>query len=162
MNWLDIVVLVTVGTVALAGLRLGGVHIAVTAVGVLAGIVLAGHLHGDVRPIISRFTDSENGAEIGAFAAIFVLALIASLVAGFMLRVVLSKLMLGWIDRLAGLGLGVVVTLAAGSAVLSAIQSYPVLGLEETITGSTLGSFLADNFDVVLRGLKFIPDDLGT
>jgi hypothetical protein len=37
-----------------------------------------------------------------------------------------------------------------------------VLGLETTIADSTVGTFLADKFDVVMRGAGFIPEDLGT
>ncbi|GIS82732.1 MAG: hypothetical protein CM1200mP15_13640 [Dehalococcoidia bacterium] len=39
------------------------------------------------------------------------------------------------------------------------LQKFPVGSIQETIDDSTLGSFLADNFDVVTRGLKIIPSD---
>lgn len=161
MNWLDIVILAAIGVVALAGWRMGGVHVAVAAVGILAGIAIASRLHNRVTPLFSRFLDSENGAEIAAFISIFLLALVASLAFGAMVHALFRRLMLGWLDRAAGLGLGVVATFAIGSAVFSAIQSYPVLGLEDSIATSTLATFMADNLDVVMRGLKFIPDDLG-
>ena len=161
MNWLDIVILVAIGLVALAGWRMGGIHIGVTTAGILVGIAIAGHLHDRVTPFFSRFIDSENGAEIGAFMLIFIVALVASLAIGAMVHALFRTLMLGWFNKAMGLGLGVVVTFAIGSAVFSAIQSYPVLGLEDSIASSTLATFMADNLDVVLRGLKFIPDDLG-
>ena len=162
MNWLDIVILAALGTITLAGWRMGGIHAAVTGAGILLGIALASRLHERVNPLFSRFIESENGAEIAAFIAIFILALIASIMVGLIAQSFLRKLMLGRLDKVVGLGLGVVVTFAIGSAVLSTLQSYPVVGMEDTIDGSTMGSFLADNFDVVLRGLKFIGDDLGT
>ena len=161
MNWLDIVVLVALGLLAVTGWRSGGVQIGVTAAGILAGIALASRQHGTLEPLFSKFIHSDNGAEIGAFVAIFILVLIASLVVTSVVRSVLGKLKLGVADKLVGLALGVVVTFAIGSAVLSTIQSYPVLGLEDTIAGSALGTFLADNVDVVLRGMKFLPSDLG-
>ena len=162
MSWLDIVILAVVGFIALAGWRMGGVHIGVTGAGTLAGIALASRLHNQVNPFFSRFTDSDNGAEIAAFVAIFILALMASLVVGFIAHSILRRLMLGWADRVMGLGVGIAVTFAIGSAVFSAIQSYPVFGLEETIGDSIIGAFMADNFDTVLRGLKLVPSDLGT
>ena len=162
MNWLDIVVVAVAGFAALVGWRTGGLHMAVTGGGILAGIALASRLRERVSPLFSRFIDSDDGAEITAFIAIFILALIGSVLAGIILRAVLNRLMMGWTDRAVGLALGIVVTLVIGSAVFSAIQSHPVFGLEDTIGGSTLGTFLADNFDVVLRGPKFIPGDLGT
>ena len=162
MSWLDIVIIAVVALIALAGWRMGGIHIAVTGAGILAGIALSSRVHHRVTPIFSPFIDSDNGAEIAAFTAIFILVLIASVVVGFMVRTLSRKLMLGWMDNMAGLALGVVVTLAIGSAAFSAIQSYPVHGLDNTIADSTLAPFLADNFDTVLKGLKFIPTDLGT
>ena len=162
MNWLDIVILAVGGFIALAGTGMGGIQIGVTGAGIMGGIALAGHLHSWVEPISSRFIDSDDGARFAAFAAIFIVVLIASVVVGFMVRAISRRLMLGWVDKVLGLGLGVIVSFAIGSAVLSAIQSYPIFSLDETIGDSTLGSFLADNFDIVLRGLKFIPGDLGT
>ena len=162
MNWLDIVVVAVAGIIALVGWRMGALRIAVTGVGVLVAIVLASRTHEKVEPLFSRFIDGRNGAEVAAFITIFVLVLIASVLASFLADTILRKLMLGWVDKAAGMVLGVIVVFAAGSAIFSAIQSYPVHGLDNTIDGSALGSFLADNFDTVLRGLKLVPDDLGT
>ena len=162
MNWLDVVIVVVSGVAALLGWVTGGLYVAVTGVGVLVGITLASRQHERIAPLFSRFTDSQNGAEIIAFAVIFGLVLIASVIVSFLASTVLRKLMLGWADKVAGVALGIVLVFAAGSAIFSAIQSYPVYDLDDYIAGSALASFLADNFDVVLRGLKFIPDDLGT
>ena len=162
MSWLDIVIVAVVALIGLAGWRMGGIHIAVTGAGILVGIALSSRLHHRVTPIFSPYIDSDNGAEIAAFSAIFMLVLIASVVVGFMVRTLSHKLMLGWMDNIAGLAIGVVLTLASGSAAFATIQSYPVYGLDNTIGDSTLGPFLADNFDTVLKGLKFIPADLGT
>ena len=161
MNWLDPVILAGVAIIALVGWRIGGLHIGVMGAGIIAGIALASRLHDRVSPLFSRFISSENGAEIAAFILIFSLVIIASAAIGFAVHIILHRLMLGWAEKVVGLGLGVAIALAIGSATFSALQSYPVLGLENTIEGSTLGTFMADNFDSVLRGLKFIPGDLG-
>ena len=162
MNWLDIVILVAVGVVALVGWRMGGIQVSITGAGILAGIALSSRFHSEAEPLFSRFIDNENGVEFAGFIAIFILVLVASLTVGFLAHSILRSLKLGLMDNVSGLGLGVVIILAIGSAALSAIQSYPIHGLENTITESTLGSFLANNVDVVLRGLKFIPGDFGT
>ena len=161
MNWLDIVILAAGGLVAMLGLGIGGLQLASMAAGSLVGIALSSRFHDRVSPVFSRFTDSDNGAEVAALVAIFVAVLFASVLAGTLVRGVFRKLTLGWVDKVMGMGMGLVVTFAVGSAVLSTIQSYPTLDMEDTIADSTLGSFLADEFDVVLRGLGFIPDDLG-
>ncbi len=76
-----------------------------------------------------------------------------------LMRTVLRGLLLGWVDTAAGLALRVLVMGAILSAVFAAIQSFPVLGLHDTIEHSVLGPFLADNFDVLLRVLKLVRSD---
>ena len=161
MNWLDMVILGVAGFTAMVGLGIGGIHVAITGVAVLAGTALAGHYHDRVEPLVSRFTDTQNEAEIASFAAVMVVVLLASLVLGIAVRTILKGLMLGWVDRLLGVGLAVVITFAVGSALFSTVQTYPVGGLDGAIDDSTLGTLLADNFDTVLRGIGFIPRDLG-
>ncbi len=162
MNWLDAVILVVSAIIAVTGLRMGGVGFAAIGLGVLVGIAMASRLQAKLEPVFSGFIDSENGSEIAAFIAILVIIIFVSVVAGAVLRRILKVVMLGWLDQLAGLGAGLIVAFSLGSAFLSNIQSFPILDLQDTIDGSVLGSFLADNFDTVLRGLKFIPSDLGT
>ena len=162
MNWLDITLLIFIGVVAAAGYRVGLVQAATTLVGILIGIVLASRFHDNVDSLISPLTDNENAQEVGGYILVFVVVLFASLVASGFVRMVFQKLMLGWVDKLGGFALGVVIAFAAGSAFLANVQDFPVLDLEETIEDSATGSFLADNFDVVLRGVRVIPKDYGT
>ena len=162
MNWLDILIFVVGGIIALVGWRMGGSRIAVTALGIVVGLALAGRLHDDVGSLVSRLTDNDDAAYLGGFIAILALVLVASLLVSFLLRTLLKKFMIGPADKLAGLALGVVVSFVIGSGALSAIQSYPVWDMDSAIEDSAVGTFLADRFDVILRGAKFIPDDLGT
>lgn len=161
MNWLDVVVIIAAVLVGVTGLKVGAVQFAATGLGILVGITMASRLQGRLDPIFSGFIDSDNGAEIAAFIAIIVIMAFAAMVLGMVVRRILKTLMLGWLDQVAGLAIGLVIVFSLGSALLANIQSFPVLGIQDTIDGSVLGSFLADNFDAVLRGLKFIPSDLG-
>ena len=45
------------------------------------------------------------------------------------------------------------------SGLFTNIQRFPIRDYDTTIDESKLGTFLADNFDVVIRGLKLIPGD---
>ena len=92
---------------------------------------------------------------------IFLLAMIAVFLVGSMLKGAFQKVSLGWVDKVAGIGVGVIVAFAIGSAALSSIQDYPIFGIDDAIEASALGTFLADNFDIVLRGLRVVPTDLG-
>ena len=162
MNWLDIVIVVAGGSITFIGWTMGGIFLGVTALVILAGMAFATRVQDELQPLFAKFIDSANGAEIASFIAIFVLVLIASVAISSALKTVLSKLMLGWVDKASGLAVGLVLSLAIGSVMLATIQDYPVLGLETTIEDSALGTFLADKIAVVLRGIRFIPKDLGT
>ena len=161
MNWLDLVLIVFVAVVAVIGYRTGLVQAGATLVGILVGIALASRLHGKVDSLFS-FTGNENAQEIGGFILIFALVLLASIVASYLLRSMLRAAMLSWVDSLGGVALGVVIAAAAASAVLANVQQFPVQDLDVTVEDSLLGSFLADNFDVVLRGVRILPKGYGT
>ena len=162
MNWLDIVLLIIIGLVAAVGYRVGLVQAATTLVGILIAIVLASRFHDNVDGLVSTLTSNENAQEVGGYILIFVVVLLASLVAGAVVRKVLNVLMLNWVDKLGGFALGVIIAFAVASAAMANVQSFPVLDLEESIEDSAIGSFLADNFDVVLRGVRILPKGYGT
>ncbi len=71
-------------------------------------------------------------------------------------------LMLGWVDKGGGLVVGILLSFALMSAVLSVVDSFPVLSLEETVAESTFGSFLVEDFSVILEAPKLLPDDLAS
>ena len=60
---------------------------------------------------------------------------------------------------LGGMAVGILIGFLLLSGVLTNIQRFPVRDYDKTIDESKLGAFLADNFDVVIRGLKLIPGD---
>ena len=163
MHWLDIVIIVGSGILGFIGYRMGLLKLLGLVVGVALGIVMGSRFNGEVADILSRWIDSEGTAKILAYAIILVLAIfVVSIVAG-LLRKVLKVFLLGWVDRLAGLALGVLAAFAMFSALLSFAQELSLLGLvgADIIEASSLGSFLASKFDVVLRATKLVPGDLG-
>ncbi len=163
MHWLDIVIIVGSGILGFIGYRMGMLKLLALVVGVALGIVMGSRFNGEVADILSRWIDSEGTARILAYAAILVLAIfVASIIAG-LLRRMLKVLLLGWVDRLAGLALGVLAAFAIFSALLSFAQELSFLGLvgADIIESSSLGSFLASKFDIVLKATKLVPGDLG-
>lgn len=161
MNWLDIVILIALGVGGLSGIRMGGVHAIMTTLGVMTGILLASRYHDNVEPYLSKFIDNDNAAYLGGFAVIFLAVLVSTAFIASSVRALLRGLALGWMDKTVGLALALGVVMSGGSAILSTAQDYPILGLDKTIEGSILGSFLADNFEVILKTIKIIPAELG-
>ena len=65
----------------------------------------------------------------------------------------------GSFNKLGGLIVGVVVGFVLLSGILTGIQKFPIGDAQQTIYDSKLGAFLADNFDVITRGVGLIPGD---
>ena len=160
MNWIDIAILVVWGMTALWGFSSGLLRILVPLFSLVVGMALSSRIGDSVGEIFSPVTDNENAQTVAGFVLIFGLLFIAGGIVSFVARRVLGIIPLfGMVNSLAGMAVGLLVGFVLVSGVLTAIQKFPVRDLEITIDESTLGTFMADQFDVVIRGIKIIPGD---
>ena len=160
MNWVDIAILVVWAGTASWGASMGllqmGVHLVVVAV----GLAIASRIAPTVGDLFSVVTDNENAQSAAGFIAVFLILFIAGGVASFWLRMILGIIpFFGSFNKLGGLIVGVAVGFLLLSGILTGIQKFPIGDAEQTIDDSKLGSFLADNFDVVIRGIGLIPGE---
>lgn len=160
MNWIDIAILVIWGMTALWGFSSGLLRILVPLVALVIGMALSSRIGDSVGEIFSAFTDNENAQTVAGFVLIFGLLFILGGIISVVARRVLGIIPLfGMVNSLAGMAAGLLVGFLLVSGVLTAIQKSPVRDLDVTIDESTLGTFMADQFDVVIRGIKLIPGD---
>jgi len=160
MNWIDIAILVIWGMTALWGFSSGLLRILVPLVALVIGMALSSRIGDSVGEIFSSFTDNENAQTVAGFVLIFGLLFILGGIISVVARRVLGIIPLfGMVNSLAGMAAGLLVGFLLVSGVLTAIQKFPVRDLDVTIDESTLGTFMADQFDVVIRGIKLIPGD---
>jgi uncharacterized membrane protein required for colicin V production len=160
MNWLDIAIPVVWGMTALWGFSSGLLRILVPLFSLVVGMALSSRIGDSVGEIFSPVTDNENAQTVAGFVLIFGLLFIAGGIVSFVARRVLGIIPLfGMVNSLAGMAVGLLVGFILVSGVLTAIQKFPVRDLDITIDDSTLGTFMADQFDVVIRGIKIIPGD---
>ena len=160
MNWVDIAILVVWAGTASWGASMGllqmGVHLVVVAV----GLAIASRIAPTVGDLFSVVTDNENAQSAAGFIAVFLILFIAGGVVSFWLRMILGIIpFFGSFNKLGGLIVGVAVGFLLLSGILTGIQKFPIGDAEQTIADSKLGSFLADNFDVVIRGIGLIPGE---
>jgi membrane protein required for colicin V production len=148
MNWVDIVIIVLVAGFGFLGWRNGVIRWAFTVAGLIAGVVLAGQFYDELAPVMA-FTDSDGVRQVAAFAAVFIAVMIGAWLISRILRTVLKVLLLGWVDSLAGLALGVVGGALAAAALLTAFGVVPVGSLQDAVAASTLA-------DPLLRSTGFI------
>ena len=160
MNWLDAVILVVWGITALWGVSVGLVQVMIALAVAIVGLAVSSRVADDVGNIFSRLTDSEDIQTIGGFVLIFLGLFIIGWVVSFGLRKVLGLIPLfGVANHIGGLAAGILVGFLLLSGLLTGVQKYPFKNMDERIDSSALGSFLADNFDVVIRGAKLVPGD---
>jgi membrane protein required for colicin V production len=112
MNWVDAVILGGVGLITVAGLWSGLLMPASGIGGLVLGIILAVHHHDSLAFTLAEHLEGEAVRRIAAFVVIVLATTIAVRVVASALKKLLSYLVLGWVDRvagaLAGAALGVV------------------------------------------------------
>ena len=160
MNWIDIVILLVWGVTALWGFSSGLLKILVPFFSLVIGLALSSRIGDSVGKLFSGLTDNENAQTIAGFLLILVVLLAAGGIISFMASKVLGIIpLVGLVNSLSGMAVGLLVGFLLISGVLTAIQKFPIRDLDQTIDESKLGTFMADQFDVVVRGVKLIPGD---
>ena len=164
MNWIDLAVLAVWGTTALWGLQIGLIRMTVTLVVVGGGLAFSSRIVEPVGNILSLFIDSENVQTIVVLIVTMTVLLLAAVWASRFLSTIIRyllplALLFGLVNRGGGLAAGMLLGFVLLAVMLTGLQRFPVAGLEEDIDDSTLGTFVADNFDVVMRATKLIPGD---
>ena len=160
MNWIDIVILVVWGVTALWGFSSGLLKILVLFFSLVIGLALSSRIGDSVGELFSGLTDNENAQTIAGFLLILVVLFVAGGIISFMASKVLGIIpLVGLVNSLSGMAVGLLVGFLLISGVLTAIQKFPIRDLDQTIDESTLGTFMADQFDGVVRGVKLIPGD---
>ena len=160
MNWVDIVIVVVWGVTAAWGYSRGLFGVLVPLISLVVGLALASRIGDSVGQMFSGFTDNENAQTVAGFILIIAVLLISGWAISFLIRSVLGIIPLfGFVNSLGGMAVGILIGFLLLSGVLTNIQKFPVRDYDKTIDESKLGAFLADNFDVVIRGLKLIPGD---
>ena len=159
MNWIDVAVVVVWCLTAVWGLSAGLVRTAISFVVIAAGLALSSRIADDIGSIFARFPDDEGARAVAAFIVIFLALIIAGALLSLWIGAMLRTLpVLGAANRLGGLALGLAIGFVLLSGTLTGVQKFTD-AVDEDIHESVLGSYLADNFDVVIRGARLIPGD---
>ncbi|MFQ5826205.1 MAG: CvpA family protein [Dehalococcoidia bacterium] len=155
MNWLDWAILIILVVSAFSGLKRGLIKTVISLAGLIIGIILAGQFDTALAAKLT-FIPKPELARTAAFVIILVAALVASNWAASLLRKVASMLLLGWLDRLGGGALGVVMGGAICGALLAMAAKFPFFNLEGSVSSSWLAAILLDKFPLLLA---FLPEE---
>jgi membrane protein required for colicin V production len=159
MNWLDIVIIVVAVLFGIVGLRQGIIKTVFGIAGLIGGIVLAGRYYGGLAALLSPA--GATWANIAAYAIILFATLIVAGVVGSLVAKLVHLVMLGWLDRLVGFILGVIIGGLLCAAVLAIVLKY-YPGTEAVIRQSGVAEFLMEQFPLLLallpKEFDFIRD----
>jgi len=164
MNWLDIVIIVIAVIRAYIGWNQGFIRAVISIAGLIVGILLAGQFADDLAEVMG----GAQWAYFVAFAIILIVVLIISDIIGGILKKFTKLAMMGWLDSLAGMVLGLLIGAVAVAAVLASAGAWATAllpeheiidsakqGMSTAIGDSALAELLIDKFRLVL-GL--LPD----
>ena len=159
MNFIDIIVLITAGISLYIGWKVGLIQALASLAGIVLAIILSTQMFYKMASAFSGITDSQNAANVLGFLTIFLLVLIGAGISGSFLRKIIRIFMLGWLDQMGGAILGVILAFTVLSTLLTVVDSFPILDMDESINDATLGRFLTDDFASLLRFPNLLPDD---
>lgn len=146
MNGLDIAIVLLILIPGLLGFRRGLLGTIFTLGGVIAGLILARMFNEPVAEVIANFSDNETMQNVGAFVLIIIAAIVVASIAARLVKGVLSMLLLGWVDNVAGGALGVFMGAAIGTGVVKVMDA---LG-NDMVDESTLAPILRSTFGSVI------------
>ena len=152
MNWVDIVIIIYLVISVISGLAQGLIRTLLSIIGLIVGIMLASHFYKQLGNVLT-FISNKDWANIVAFIIILVVVMCIAALIALLLRSLIKAIMLGWLDRLGGAFLGLILGALSVSAFLAIIVKYTNTSL---ITDSKLAGFFLDKFPVIL---KFLPSD---
>ena len=159
MNWLDIVIIVVAVLLGLVGLRQGIIKTVFGIAGLIGGIVLAGRYYSGLAALLSPA--AATWTNIAAYAIILIATLIVASVVGWLVAKLVHFAMLGWLDRLVGFLLGVVVGGLLCAAILAIVSMY-YPATEAVIGQSGLARFVMEQIPLLLallpKEFDFIRD----
>ncbi len=158
MNAVDITILASLATSTIAGFFWGLIRQVIALVGLAGGLFLAGRYYADVASALhgadgKGLVADENWANIIAFVGILILFSLLIGVVGSVLRIVARLLFLGWLDRLLGALLGLLVALTLTMAMVVVATVFPVPGLSDGVRDSQVAHWFSGYVPVVLSML---------
>ena len=153
MNWLDIIIIIALAIAVLVSLWIGIIKTILSLAGVVVGVILAGRLYTPLSEQLS-FIPQPTVARIVAFAIILIGVMVIAAVLAKLLKWATSVMMLGWINRLGGAALGLLLGAITFGALLAAWVKF--FGITETILDSIVANVLLDHFPLVLA---LLPDE---
>lgn len=159
MNWVDFAIIAALAWFTFAAFNAGMIREIVTIIGAIFAVALAGLFYRDLASDVKVAVDSQQTAEIIAFAMIFAAVVLASqLIASFM-KSAASMLMLGLFDSIGGAFIGLAKGIIFVEIALIFAVTFPSLKLIDDVNGSVIAPFFLDLIPFLEH---ILPDEFKT
>lgn len=156
MNTLDIIFLIILGTLFIRGIFRGLMREIASILGLVLSFFLANTYHDQMLPYVQRFIETKGYAQTVSYLAIFFGTMICVFIVATLLKQFLKMIMLGWLDRVGGGGLGFFKGLLLCSIILLVLTTFlsPKAPLLKT-------SIVAPYINTVNQAIaQFLPEDM--
>ena len=146
MNWLDIVLIVSLVIPTFLGLRQGLIKAVLSLAGLIVGVILAGIFYEALAGLLT-FIPTVAIANIVAFIIILVGIMLIAAILAQLLKVIISAVMLGWVNHLGGAIFGFLMGAVLWSAILATWVKFFGAGI---VTESLIAAVLLDKFPLIM------------
>lgn len=143
MNWVDIVILTGLTGSAIIGVRTGVIRWAAMLIGAVLAAIIASRAYGSLAPVFT-FLDNESQQRTLAFIVLFVAVMVGAWAGGNLLKKSMSLLLLGWVDRLGGLALGLLAGIISTVTFVTLLGILPSESVQDAVADSTLAAPLLE------------------
>lgn len=157
MNWVDIVIIVVVGTSIVFGVKRGLIKEILTLVALIAGIIIATRSYDEGAKIMAHFVNNTNLAHLLSFVVIFTLVCVFFFLCGIVLKKLIRIAKLTAVDRMGGLVFGFIRGGIAVGVALAFVIKYPIFGTGELVKDAVLAPFFIHFIESLW---KLVPPEL--
>lgn len=157
MNWLDLALLVSMATGGLVGMWVGFIRGAFVLAGVLLGIVLVSNYRETATGLLADYVSSDTLTVALGYAVTISIVVAAAVIGAAIVRTVVYRLFLGWVDRFAGLAVGL-----TGAVVISAAAVISIAGLDygSSFPGQKMAGTVFENMPHAIEARDTLLDSL--
>jgi len=157
MNAADLVIIGTVGLLALMGLKSGLLKPAFGIGGLVLGIVFAIHYSEEFAPLLTEYVEGDRLRSIAAFIGVLISVAVATRILAALIKKLLSALVLGWVDHVAGALGGAVLGIVLVGTVVSLLGRADLGPTHNALAASKLGPEIS-RASLISTISTFLPD----
>lgn len=154
MNWLDVVIIVTVLITTFLGLKIGLLRALFLFAGFVIGAIVSSEISILPASLMEKFISNPGLRYIISFTATFLLIFIGINVAGGIIYKLMSFTPLKWIDSWIGVGLGFLAGIMLACLIVTYLAEAQVSGSDKWINESFLAPIIKEMGSQIFRGFS--------